>query len=133
MTSRRFWIAAILIALASLTMIVVAVTSLQTANPAWWGLMAVAAIGPGSLFWLWPRLRDHDPEVVALRAKLTIEQNRRLEQQKEFDRIRQALQAELEFREERLSERERDLASRFARFHEFLEYPVENVHAEKSS
>ncbi len=133
MTSPRFWIAASLITLASVTIIVVAVTSLPTDSPAWWGLMSAAAIGPGCLIWLWLRQHDHDPEVVALRAKLTIEQNRRLEQQKEFDRIRQVLQAELEFREERLSERERDLASRFARFHEFLEYPVENVHAEKSS
>jgi hypothetical protein len=44
-----------------------------------------------------------------------------------------ALQSDLGFREERLQERERDLASRFARFHEFLEYPVEDVHAKKSS
>ncbi len=55
------------------------------------------------------------------------------EQQEEFDRIRLTLQSDLDFREERLQERERDLASRFARFHEFLEYPVEDVHAKKSS
>lgn len=133
MTSRRFWIAATLITLVSVTMIVVAVTSLPTATPAWWALMAAAAIGPSSLIWLWPRLRDHDPEIVAMRAKLTIEQNQRFEQQKEFDRVRQALQTELQLRAQRLEERERDLASRFARFHEFLEYPLENVHAEKSS
>ena len=133
MTSRRFWIAASLITSASVTMIVVAVTSLPSANPAWWALMAAAAIGLSSLIWLWPRLRDHDPEIVALRAKLNIEQNRQFEQQQEFDRVRQALQTELEFRAERLAERERDLATRFARFHEFLEYPLEDVHAEKSS
>ena len=133
MTSRRFWIAATLITLASVTMIVVAVTSLPTANPAWWGLMAAAAIGQSSLIWLWPRQHDLDPEVVALRAKLTTEQHQRFEQQKEFDRVRQALKTELAFRAERLEERERDLASRFARFHEFMEYPLENVHAQKTS
>lgn len=133
MTSRRFWIAALLITSASVAMIVVAVTSLPSATPAWWALMVAAAIGQSSLIWLWPRLRDHDPEIVALRAKLTFEQNRQFEQQQEFDRVRQALQTELEFRAERLAERERDLASRFARFHEFLEYPLEDVHAEKSS
>ncbi len=133
MTSRRFWIAASMITLASVTMILVAVTSLQTADVTWWGLMAAAVTGQSSLIWLWPRRHVHDPEVVALRAKLTIEQNQRFEQQKEFDRVRQALQTELEFRQARLEERERDLASRFARFHEFLEYPLENVHAEKSS
>jgi len=133
MTSRRFRIAASLISFTSVTMIAVGVTSLQTATPAWWVLMAAAVIGPGSLFWLWPRLRDHDPEIVALRAKLTFEQKQRFAQQKEFDRVRLALQTELQFRAERLAERERDLASRFARFHEFLEYPLENVHAQKSS
>ncbi len=133
MTSRRFWIAASLISFTSVTMIVVAVTSLHTATPAWWALIAAAVIGPGSLFWIWPRLRDQDPEIVALRAKLTLEQKQRFEQQKEFERVRLALQTELQFRAERLEERERDLASRFARFHEFLEYPLENVHAQKST
>ena len=133
MTSRRFWIAASLISFTSVTMIVVAVTSLHTATPAWWALMAAAVIGPSSLFWIWPRLRDQDPEIVALRAKLTFEQKQRFEQQKEFERVRLALQTELQFRAERLEERERDLASRFARFHEFLEYPLENVHAQKST
>ena len=52
---------------------------------------------------------------------------------KSFDRARLSLQTELEFRQERLEERERDLATRFASFHEFLEYPLVDVHAEKSS
>ena len=68
-----------------------------------------------------------------MRAKVSNEQKQLFEQQEEFDRIRQTLQSELEFREERLQERERDLATRFARFHEFLEYPIEDVHAERSS
>ena len=99
MTSRRFWIAASLISFTSVTMIFVAVTSLHTATPAWWALMAAAVIGPSSLFWIWPRLRDQDPEIVALRAKLTFEQKQRFEQQKEFERVRLALQTELQFRD----------------------------------
>lgn len=133
MTKRRFWIAAALITTAFIAIIVVAISSLATASTAWWTLLAAAAIVQSSLIWLWPRQGEVDAEVVALRAKVSSEQNHLFEQQEEFDRIRQTLQSELEFREERLQERERDLTSRFARFHEFLEYPVEDVHAEKSS
>lgn len=133
MTKRRFWIAASLITLASIAMIAVAVSSLPTASAAWWTLLAAVAIGQSSLFWLWPREGEVDAEVIALRAKISSEQQKLTGQQEEFDRVRLALQSDLGFREERLQERERDLASRFARFHEFLEYPVEDVHAKKSS
>ncbi len=133
MTKRRFWTAASLMTLASIAMIGVAVSSLETASAGWWILLVAAAIGPGSLFWLWPRQGDVDQEMLALRAKISREQQQLFEQQEEFDRIRLTLKCDLDFREERLQERERDLASRFAKFHEFLEYPAENVHAEKSS
>jgi hypothetical protein len=133
MTKRRFWIAASLITLASIAMIAVAVSSLPTASAAWWTLLAAVAIGQSSLFWLWPREGEVDAEVIALRAKISSEQQQLTVQQEEFDRIRLALQSDMGFREERLQERERDLASRFARFHEFLEYPVEDIHAKKSS
>lgn len=133
MTKRRFWIAASLITLTSIAMIAVAVSSLPTVSFGWWILLAAAAIGPGSLFWLWPRQGEVEQEMLALRAKIAREQQQLLEQHEEFDRIRLTLQSDLDFREERLQERERDQASRFARYHEFLEYPVEDVHAEKSS
>jgi hypothetical protein len=75
MTKRRFWIAASLITLASIAMIAVAVSSLPTASAAWWTLLAAAAIGPSSLFWLWPRDRAKSmQEVIALRAKIASEQ-----------------------------------------------------------
>ena len=90
-------------------MIFVAVTSLPTATPAWWGLMAAAVSGSSSLIWLWPRLHDHDPKIVALRENLTVAQHQQLEQQQEFERVQQALQTELQFRAERLAEKERDL------------------------
>ena len=133
MASRRFWIAASLITTASIALIIVAISSLATAIAAWWTLLAAAAIGQCSLIWLWPRQGEADAEIVALRAIISSEQKQLFEQQEEFGRIRLTLQSDLEFREERLQERERDLASRFARFHEFLEYPVEDVHAEKTS
>ncbi len=133
MTRRRFWIAASLSTTASVAMIVVAISSLATASAAWWMLLAAAAIGQSSLIWLWPRQGEVDADLVALRAKISNEQKQLFEQQEEFGRIRLTLQSDLKFREERLQERERDLASRFARFHEFLEYPVADVHAEKTS
>ncbi len=133
MTSRRFWIAASLITTASAAMIIVAISSLTTASAAWWTLLVAAAIGQSSLIWLWPRQREVDADLVDLRAKVSSEQKQLFERQEEFGRIRLTLQSDLKFREERLQEREGDLASRFARFHEFLEYPVEDVHAEKTS
>ena len=133
MPRRRFWIAASLITTASIALIVVAFSSLVTAGLAWWTLLAAAIIGQSSLIWLWPRQAELDADVVALRATLSSEQKRHFERQEEFTRLRQTLQTELLFREERIQEHERDLASRFARFQEFLEYPVEDVHAEKSS
>lgn len=133
MPRRRFWIAASLITMASIALIVVAFSSFATVGLAWWTLLAAAAIGQCSLIWLWPRQGEADAEILALRAKMSVEQKRLFEQHEEFERIRQTLQAELEFREERLQEHERDLASRFAKYHEFLEYPAENVHVAKSS
>ena len=133
MTRRRFWIVASLISTASIAMIVVAISSLATASFAWCTLLAAAVIGQCSLLWLWPRQAELDAEVTALRRALFNEQKQLAAQQDEFDRIRLTLQTELEFREERLQERERDLASRFAKYHEFLEYPVEDVHVAKSS
>jgi hypothetical protein len=131
MPRRRFWTAAILITIASIAVIVIAVGRLSTASPAWWTLLTAAAIGQSSLIWLWPRHSDFDAEVKTLRITLASEQKRLVQQQEEFDRVRQTVHTELESREARLEERERDLATRFARFHEFLEYPLVDVHAEK--
>jgi len=133
MPRRRFWIAASLITMASIASIIVAISSLATTSAAWWTLLAAAAIGQSSLIWLWPWQGEVDADLVALRAKVSREQKQLFEQQEEFGRIRLTLQSDLVFREERLQERERDLASRFARFHEFLEYPVQDVHVAKSS
>ena len=52
MTKRRFWITASLITTASVAMIVVAISSLATANAVWWTLLAAAVIGQSSLIWL---------------------------------------------------------------------------------
>lgn len=95
--------------------------------------MIFAAIGQSSLIWIWPRQADPDAELNTLRTTLASEQKRLAEQQEEFQRVRLSLQTVLEFHQERLEERERDLATRSVRFHEFLEYPLVDVHAEKSS
>lgn len=133
MTRRRFWIAASFITISSITMMFVAFTSLPTASAAWWALSAAVVIGQSSLIWIWPRHSDLDSEAVASRKKLTTAQSQHIDEREEFDRIRHHLQSELDFREERLQERERELASRFAKYHEFLEYPVEDVHAATTS
>jgi len=116
-----------------MAMVVIAVSSLPTASPAWWSLLTAAAIGQSSLIWLWPRQADLDAEVYTLRTTLASEQKRLAEQLEEFDRVRLSLQTELQFRQERLEERERNLTTRFAQFHEFLEYPLVDVHTDKSS
>lgn len=133
MPRRRLLIAVFLISMASIATIVVAVSSLPTASPAWWILLISAAIGQISLIWLWPRQARPDAEANSLRTTLASEQKRFAEQQAEFHRERLSLQTALEYQQERLEERERDLATRYARFHEFLEYPLVDVHAGKSS
>ena len=133
MTRYRFWIAAGLITLASVSIIFVAISSLTITSPACWGLLAAAAIAESSLFWIWPHRNGLDSDVAASRAKLSSDQLQLRARLEEFERVRQSLQTEIGFRADRLEERERDLASRMTRFHEFLEYPLMDVHAEKSS
>lgn len=133
MTRYRFWIAAALITVASVSISFVAINSLTIASPACWGLLAAAAIAESSLFWIWPQRNGLDSDVAASRAKLSSDQLQLRARLEEFERVRQSLQTEIGFRADRLEERERDLASRMTRFHEFLEYPLMDVHAEKSS
>lgn len=64
-----------------------------------------------------------DAELKVWRGKLEQEQHEFLKQQEELDQLRQTLQAEFERRADDLVQREQHLATRFARFHEFLEYP----------
>lgn len=133
MTRYRFGVAAALINLASVGICVVAITSLTTASPAWWALLTAAVVAESSLFWIWPRPELLDADLAASRAKLSGDQLQLRERLEEFERVRQSLQTEIGFRADRLEERERDLATRMTRFHEFLEYPLMDVHTEKSS
>ncbi len=133
MMNRRFWLALLFTTVASCLVAVIGIAKLNWSDPALWGLLVVTALGPGSLVIFWPRSGDAQREAVALRDQLAQERQTLNDQQDAFDRARQSLQAEIESRAEHLDERERDLASRFARFHEFLEYPREDVHAEKTS
>ncbi|HQX51653.1 MAG TPA: hypothetical protein PLY87_00030 [Planctomycetaceae bacterium] len=133
MMNRRFWLALTVTTVASCLVAVVGIVKLSSGDPTLWGLLVAAALGPGSLLIFWPRAGDAQREAVTFRARLSLEQQNLNEQQEVFDRMRQSLRADIESRAERLDERERDLATRFARFHEFLEYPLEDVHTEKTS
>lgn len=98
-----------------------------------WGLLAGVACVLSSLYWSWPRRSEEDPEVAALRLQLAEGRVKMLEQSELFEKARNALLTELDSREKRLGERERDLVTRLSRFQEFLEYPIEDVHATKVS
>ena len=100
--------------------------------PSWLLLTATAAL-LSSLCWVWPRASDDDAETAALRTALVAQKAGLREQNENFEQARAVLLAVLESRGQRMDERERDLVSRFARFHEFLEYPIEDVHAERDS
>ncbi|MEN9554013.1 MAG: hypothetical protein RLZZ232_299 [Planctomycetota bacterium] len=84
-------------------------------------LLALAPLAWRILFSGQSRLDDS--ELQAWRGKLQQQQHDLLQRQDELDQLRQTLQMEFERRENDLVQREQHLATRFARFHEFLEYP----------
>ena len=133
MINRRFWLAVLLSTVASSVVVIAAMARLNSNDPAFWGLLVAAVFGPGSLLIFWPRAFHAHQDVAAFQARLSLDQQRLIEQQESFDRLRQSLHEEFESRARRMDERERDLVTRFARFHEFLEYPLEDVHAEQTS
>ncbi len=78
------------------------------------GLIAGAAITLSSLILLRSRSAATDPD----------DQARQITQQKEeFELLRQQVGRQLEEETTRLEHRQRELAGRFIRFHEFMEYP----------
>ncbi len=117
------------------TFVIVGTTLLTLELQDWraWVLLGAAGVAGSSLFWLWPRRRDEDLEISALRSRLAEKSARLQEQVENLDLAKTALLDELNLRTQRLDERERNLASRFVRFHEFLEYPIEDIHAERDS
>ncbi|MFN9717727.1 MAG: hypothetical protein ACK58L_03475, partial [Planctomycetota bacterium] len=100
-------------------------------SPAFWTLLLTAATSVVLLYWLRASVSD------AARTAAQIELQRRTEalqlQLSQFDETRTALLAEIEQRFAGLHEREQMLASRLARFQEFLEYPVDDLHASRAT
>ncbi|MFM7057504.1 MAG: hypothetical protein ACKO2P_11345 [Planctomycetota bacterium] len=98
--------------------------------------LTLAAFLPAvAVFWF-RRLRaalPTDAELEGLRQRCR-EQLTELEQQSvERQELQAAVLRDLQARTEDLEAREQQLASRLARFQEFIEYPVEDVHAGRSS
>ena len=133
MSVRRIWIALTLIIVGTAAVLGTVVFGLGFNGWPSWLLLTATATFLSSLFWLWPRASHDDAETAALRATLNEQKIGLRAQTENFEQARAVLLAVLESRGQRLDERERDLVSRFARFHEFLEYPIEDVHAERTS
>ena len=133
MSVRRIWISLTLIVVGAATVLGTVVFGLGFNGwPSWLLLTATGAL-LSSLYWIWPRAAHDDAETAALRAALVEKKTDLREQTENFEQARAVLLAVLESRGQRLDERERDRVSRFARFHEFLEYPIEDLHAERTS
>lgn len=133
MSVRRIWFALTLIIVGTAAVLGTVVLGLGFNGWPSWLLMTASGTILSSLFWIWPRAAHDDAETAALRAELVDKKTGLREQTENFEQARAVLLAVLESRGQRLDERERDLVSRFARFHEFLEYPIEDVHAERTS
>lgn len=118
--------------LALLLILIVAASSLA-ADGRTAGLLAAVAILGVSVVLGWPRPLQEDAESVQVRQALTSQQEALDQHRAEFEQARVALLSDISMRTERLDQRERDLIARFARFREFLEYPVEDVHADAST
>jgi len=98
-------------------------------------LTLVAFIPALAVFWIQRRrpAQPTDAELAALRQRCR-EQLVELEQQSvERQELQAAVLRDLQQRTEDLEAREQDLASRLARFQEFIEYPAEDVHAGRTS
>jgi hypothetical protein len=133
MFTRRTLIPVVLIAIGGILIVMTALLSFDLQDWRAWIVIVAAGCMECSLFWLWPRRRDEAPEIAAMRQSL-VERNAGLREQIEsFELSKTALLDELNARTKRLDDRERGLVNRFVRFHEFLEYPVEDLHAERES
>lgn len=133
MLSRRFWLALLVSTVAAAAVAAIGFARISSNDAALWALLAATVLWPIGLFLFWPRAAQLEQEEQSIRDKILRDQQALEEQKEAFDRVRLNLQVDIEAREGRLNERERDLASRFIRFHEFLEYPLEDVHADKTS
>ncbi len=133
MFPRRIWIAVSMIGAGAILTLIVSLISFSISDWRLWAFVASAGCGVAGLVLAWPRRSEEDPQVAALRLMLAERDAKSLELSEVFEKSRAMLLENLDVRTNRLDERECDLVSRFARFHEFLEYPIEDVHAERES
>ncbi len=133
MFPRRIWNALIMIMACVLLTLIAGFSSFSVRDWQFWMCLVASFSGAVGVVGLWPRTHEADPEVAILRSQLSEDQTRRQQQTEVFEKARGELLTVLETRTQRLDERERDLVAKFARFHEFLEYPAEDLHASKVS
>jgi hypothetical protein len=131
MFPRRIWNALIMIAACVLLTLIAGISSFSVRDWQLWTCLLASLSGAVGLVGLWPRTHEADPEVALLKTRLAEDETRRQQQAEAFEKARTSLLSVLETRTQRLDERERDLVARFSRFHEFLEYPAEDLHASK--
>ena len=122
-----------MIAACVLLTLIAGISSFSVRDWQLWTCLVASLSGAVGLVGLWPRTHEADPEVAMLRTRLAEDEARRQQEAEAFEKARTSLLSVLETRTQRLDERERDLVARFSRFHEFLEYPAEDLHAPKAT
>ena len=127
----RRTIPVVLIAFVCLSLCIHAFVVSSPTNISFWTMLTTAAASGALVYWLRPRALDD--AAVAAKADLQIRSERLQSQITTFEETRAALLTELDHRASRLGEREHILAARFARFQEFLEYPVDDLHESQST
>lgn len=125
------FIPVVLIAFVCLSLCIHGVVLASPSQVSFWTMLATAVACGTTLYWLRPRSLDE--AAVAAKAELQTRTEQLQSRITTFEETRAALLTELDYRSSRLGEREHLLAARFARFQEFLEYPVDDVHESRST
>lgn len=127
----RRTIPVVLIAFVCLSLCIHAFSVSSPTSLSFWTMLTTAAASGALIYWLRPRALDE--ATVAEKTDLKTRTEQLQSQITTFEETRAALLTELDHRSGRLGEREHLLAARFARFQEFLEYPVEDLHESRST
>lgn len=121
----------VLIAFVCLSLCIHAFAVSSPTSLSFWTMLTTAVASGALIYWFRPRSLDE--ATVAQKTDLKTRSEQLQSQITTFEETRAALLTELDHRASRLGEREHLLAARFARFQEFLEYPVDNVHESRST
>lgn len=122
------WLVAITVA----GVLVLGLISLSVSQWQFWALL-VAILPAGATLFLRGPAVPVDSELQRLRDEAEQQKLQWKQQSDSMDAARAELMKEVEIRANDLVRREQDLAARFAKFQEFLEYPTEDLHAGRSS